>query len=87
MKKTATVKIEWEVGDKCFDKLHKQEAIVIYVHPTKKTGDTILIQHTSDDMYLGLKSADDLETVEEQFKEMTVEEVSELVDRTVKIVD
>jgi hypothetical protein len=62
MRTVQTKEIVWEVGDRCFDKLHKQEATVVYVHPTKRANNIVVV-HTSGDKYIGVKSQEDLEEI------------------------
>jgi hypothetical protein len=57
------------------DKLHDQEAIILFIHQTKRNN-FILVEHTSEDKYLALKSADEIEPIAQPIKEIIVEEVS-----------
>jgi hypothetical protein len=77
-------KIErFEVGDECFDTLHKIEAKVLYVHP--KSG-KLLIEHVGDGSgYLAVKDPDEVTSA--HIEEMTVAEVSAALGKRVKIVE
>lgn len=91
--------ITYEVGDEVFQPLHKQKAIVLWVHPD---GEKFLIEHTSEDKYTSLVGRLDIcliedrkldkngKQIEEPIRdvvEMTVEEISEKLGKTVKVIE
>lgn len=91
--------VKYEIGDEVHHKLHKQKAIVLWVHPDREK---VVVEHTSSDRYIAVVDYTDIEPTsnhkynhdgeeieenEREVVEMTVEEISNQLGKTVKVVE